>query len=151
MPFCSFLFVSYVWSCCTFRSVYLCALLSRFSHVQLCKPMDWSLPVSSVHGIFQARALEWVAVPSSKRSSQPIDWTHVSCVSCINRWFFATTSTWEAPVYLNLSQISFQFQFFHCISALFSSLETIHDLFSLNLAHISIYPFKFSIFLHWKK
>ena len=38
----------------------------------LCDPMDYS-PISSVHGIFQARILEWVAVPSSRGSSQPRD------------------------------------------------------------------------------
>ena len=36
------------------------------SHVQLCDPMDWSPPGSSVHGILQARTLEWVAMPSSR-------------------------------------------------------------------------------------
>ena len=35
----------------------------------LCNPMDSSLPGSSVHGIFQARILEWVAMPSSRVSS----------------------------------------------------------------------------------
>ena len=38
----------------------------------LCDPMDYS-PISSVHGIFQARILEWVAVPSSRGSSQHRD------------------------------------------------------------------------------
>ena len=37
-----------------------------FSHVQLCNPMDCGLPGSSVHGILQARILEWVAMSSSK-------------------------------------------------------------------------------------
>ena len=44
----------------------------------LCDPMDYSLPGSSVHGIFQARVLEWVAVSFSRRSSQPRDRTQVS-------------------------------------------------------------------------
>ena len=39
----------------------------------LCDPMDYSLPGSSVHGIFQARILEWVAISFSRRSSQPRD------------------------------------------------------------------------------
>ena len=43
----------------------------------LCKPMDSSPPGSSVHGILQARILEWVALPSSRRSSQPRFWTQV--------------------------------------------------------------------------
>ena len=39
----------------------------------LCDPMDCSLPGFSVHGIFQARILEWVAISFSRRSSQPRD------------------------------------------------------------------------------
>ena len=46
----------------------------------LCDPMDCGLPGSSVHG---ARILEWVAIPSSRESSRPRDWTHVSCGSCV--------------------------------------------------------------------
>ena len=42
-------------------------------------PMVCSLPGSSVHGILQVRKPEWVAMPSSRRSSPPRDWTHVSC------------------------------------------------------------------------
>ena len=48
-------------------NMYVC-MLSRFSHVQLCDPMDCSLPGSSVHGILQTRILEGVAMPSSKGS-----------------------------------------------------------------------------------
>ena len=44
----------------------------------LCNPMDCSLPGSSVHGIFQAIILEWIAISFSKGSSQPRDWTQVS-------------------------------------------------------------------------
>ena len=39
----------------------------------LCDPVDWSLPDSSVHGILQARILEWVAVPFSRGSFHPRD------------------------------------------------------------------------------
>ena len=44
----------------------------------LCDPMDCSLPGSSVHGISQARILEWVAMPASRGSSLPRDRTCVS-------------------------------------------------------------------------
>ena len=48
----------------------ICAyMLRRFSHVQLCKLMDCILPRSSVHGVLQARILEWVAMPFSRGSS----------------------------------------------------------------------------------
>ena len=51
----------------------------------LCDPMDYSPPVSSVHGILQARILEWVAMPSFRGSSQPRDQTCISYISCIDR------------------------------------------------------------------
>ena len=43
--------------------------------------MDCNLAGSSVHGISQGRVLEWVAIPFSRGSSQPRDWTQVSCIS----------------------------------------------------------------------
>ena len=46
-----------------------------------CDPMDCSLPVSSVHGILQARILEWVAISFSRGSSWPRDRTRVSCIA----------------------------------------------------------------------
>ena len=45
----------------------------------LCHPMDYSPPGFSVHGISQARILEWVAISFSRGSSQPGEWTQVSC------------------------------------------------------------------------
>ena len=51
----------------------------------LCNPIACSLLHSSVHGILQARTLEWVSMPSSRGSSQPRDRTCVSYVSCIGR------------------------------------------------------------------
>ena len=56
----------------------------------LCNPMDCSPPGFSVHGILQARILEWVAVPSSRETSQPRDRTHISCGSCTAGGFFTT-------------------------------------------------------------
>ena len=44
-------------------------------------PLMMTLPGSSVHGILRARILEWVAMPSFRRSSQPRDWTQVSCIA----------------------------------------------------------------------
>ena len=45
-----------------------------------CDPVDYSPPDSSIHGIFQARILEWVAMPSGRGCSQPRDQTWVSCI-----------------------------------------------------------------------
>ena len=51
----------------------------------LCDRIVCSLSVSSVHGIFQAGILEWVAISFSRGSFRPRDQTHISCVSCIGR------------------------------------------------------------------
>ena len=48
------------------------------SCLTLCDPMDCSLPSSSVHGIFQAIVLEWIAISFSRGSSRPKNWTRVS-------------------------------------------------------------------------
>ena len=55
------------------------------SCLTLCNSMDCSPPGCSVHGILQARILEWVATPSSRGSSQSGGRAQVSCVSCIGR------------------------------------------------------------------
>ena len=68
---------SFVTACIHAKSLQLCPTL--------CDPIDYSLLGSSVHGILQVRILEWVAMPSSKESSQPRDQTHVFYVSCIGR------------------------------------------------------------------
>ena len=47
----------------------------------LCGPTHCSPPGPSVHGILQARILEWVAMPSSRGASQPRDRTQVSCIA----------------------------------------------------------------------
>ena len=65
--------------------VYCCCFIGRHtsqthkSCLILCDSMDCSPPGSSVHGIFQARILEWVAISCSRGSSSPRDWTCVSC------------------------------------------------------------------------
>ena len=79
-------------------------LYSRFSCAQslqlyptLCNPTDWSPPGSSVHGILQARTPEWVAMPSSRESSQPRDWTRVPCISCNAGGFFTAEPPGKPP------------------------------------------------------
>ena len=61
------------------------------SYLTLCDPMECSPSGSSVHGILQARILEWVAMLSSRGSSQPRDQTRVSCVSSIDRQVLHST------------------------------------------------------------
>ena len=72
-----------VWRKIHFAAAAPAALLQ--SCPTLCVSTDCSPPGSSVHGILQARMLEWVAVPSSRGSSRPRERTHVSYVTCIGR------------------------------------------------------------------
>ena len=85
---------------CVCVCVCVCECVCMCTGTQLCltrcDPRDYSPSGSSVHGIFQARILEWVAIPF-RRSSQPRDWTHISYVSCIGRWILYQCTTWEAP------------------------------------------------------
>ena len=61
-----------------------CCLVTK-SCATLCNPVDCCLPGSSVHGILQARILEWVSIPFSRASSPPRDRI---CVSCTAGGFF---------------------------------------------------------------
>ena len=63
-----------------------------------CDPTDCSPPGSSVHGISQARILEWVAISSSRGSFRSRDQTLVFCVSRIGRQISYPRATWEAPL-----------------------------------------------------
>ena len=83
---------------CLFHSFWSCfhQLLSEWVKVtqscpSLCDPMDYT-----VHGILQARILEWVAFPFSRGSSQPRDWTQVSCIT---GRFFTSWATREVQEY----------------------------------------------------
>ena len=67
------------------------------SCLTLCDPLDCSPRGSSVHGILQARVLEWVAMASSRGSSQPRDRTCISWVSCTDGRVLTTSASpaWE--------------------------------------------------------
>ena len=89
--FCSFL-LNISQELCSVKDSILCAFeISSFSQVQLFATL-WSVahqaPLSK--GILQARILEWVAMPSSRGSSQPRDQTCVCCVSCVAGRFCTT-------------------------------------------------------------
>ena len=66
-------------------------------------PMDWSPPGSSVHGIFQAGILEWVAISFSR------DQTWISCVCCSGRWILYRCAAWKAQC---KSYCAFKFKFY---------------------------------------
>ena len=81
----------YIYVCvCNFCTIYNFLYESEVTQScpTLCDPMDCSLPGFSVHGIFQARVLEWVAISFSRRSSHPGDRTQVSHIvgRCFTLW-----------------------------------------------------------------
>ena len=66
------------------------------SCLTLCDPMDCSPPGFSIHGIFQALVLEWVAISFSRGSSQPRDWTQVSHIAGRGFTIWATRESVKA-------------------------------------------------------
>ena len=76
-------------SCAPAQSLQSCLIL--------CSPVDSSPLGFSVHGIFQARILEWVAMASSWGSSWPRNITHIFCISCIAGGFLTHWTTWDQP------------------------------------------------------
>ena len=71
----------------------VCVCFVAQSCLILCYSLDSSSTGSSVHGIFQARILEWVAMHSSRGSFWPRDRTCISCVSCIASELFTPWAT----------------------------------------------------------
>ena len=67
-------------------------------------PTDYSLPGSSVHGIFEAKLLEWVTISYSRESSQPKYQAHISCISCFGRWILHHYATWEAHIWMGIKE-----------------------------------------------
>ena len=123
-----------------------CAHWARvLSRVWLCDSMDCSPPGSYVHGIFQARILEWVAISFSGGSSWPRDWTHVFCSSWFGRQFFTHCATWEAhwdstyiPIYvvgkgwlwlIESETFCFQTAMFRVLTALWQTCSTFLQFF----------------------
>ena len=78
--------------------VFSCVYSVTQSCPTLCDPLDCSPPGSSVHEVFQSRVLDWVAISSSKGSSQPRDQTKIFCTPLIAGRFFTTELSWK-PLY----------------------------------------------------
>ena len=75
-----------------------CHVLVSQLCLMLCDPLDCRTPDSSVHGIFQTRIQEWVAISSSMGSSQLENQTHISCVPCIAGRLFTHWAIGEAQM-----------------------------------------------------
>ena len=113
---------TYIYIC-----IYICAVHTKSLQLcpTLCDPLDYSLPGSSVHGILQARVLEWVSVPS-RGSSQSRDRTCIFCSSYIAGRFLTAEPLGKPHVYtfspMNLNN-------FHLCSSLQSVGAQFHTLF----------------------
>ena len=116
-----------------FSSLPVCVCVCVYSVVQscptLCDPMD--RPGFSIHGIFQARILEWVAISSCMGSSWPREQTCVSCVSCVGRWILYHCTTWLALFSSGCIQIVSNFLFIillhkYFLASAFISATKIH-------------------------
>ena len=75
----------------------------------LCSPMDCSSPGSSVHGIFQARVLEWIAIPFSRVSSWPRDRIQVSHIA---GRFFTVWPPKKPKLHIYLTLVIYSCKFF---------------------------------------
>ena len=69
----------------------------------LCNPIVCRPPGSLVHGFLQSRILKWVSIPSSRGSSQPNVWTHISCSPYIAGIFF-TPELHQVPPSMGFSR-----------------------------------------------
>ena len=78
---------------CGYIYIYVKVKVLIAQWVSLCDSKDCRLPDSSIHGILQARIVEWVAIPFSKGSSRPRNLTQVSCIA---GRFFTVWATREA-------------------------------------------------------
>ena len=87
-----------VCSLCVMCAQLHACVLSCVCAQTLCSPLDCSLPGSSVHGMFQAKILELVAISSSRGSSWSRDRTCISYISCIGRQILYHWTIWEAEI-----------------------------------------------------
>ena len=102
----------------------------------LCDPMDCSLPGTSVHGILQARTLEWAAVPSSRGSSRPRDPT---CVSYTQAGSSPLAAPGKPSVLTHvLLRLSSPHSVFHCGQMVSQPLICSHCFQPSFISHISM-------------
>ena len=111
-------------------------------YLTLCRPMDCNPSGSSVHGILQARILEWVAICFSRGSSWPRDWTWVSCIT---GRFFTNWTTREAlymfiNILINIWYLDFSFWLttFHVTGSRFAYLSSTNFFKKLDLILIDV-------------
>ena len=117
--------------------IFVCDLyLVAQSCPTLCHLMDYSPPGSSVHGIIQASILEWVAMPSSKGSSQPKDPTQVSHIA---GEFFTVWATREVHIYVYMYVNVYMYKVISVTVWLYVvQISSMPDIVSINLCQIPL-------------
>ena len=138
--------------------------MKYLSHVLLCHPRDCSLPGSSVHGIFQARVLDWVAISFSRGSSQSFaclfQFSSVQLLSHVQLFATPWTVALQASLSITNSQsllkeVGFLLMEVMSIASVMPSNHLIlcHPLFLLPLIFPSIRIFSSESVLHirWSK
>ena len=115
----------------------------------LCDPTDCSPPGSSVHGVLQARTLEWAAIPFSRGSSRPRDWTWVSWTAS------GACAVWvarEAPLISNKAENPFTHSIDLCISFIWKLPVLVLGLNFFWVLHLFlwlVHAVNFSTTRHW--
>ena len=101
-----------LWYIANWFSVYICVCVCMCvqSCLTLCDSVDCYLPGSSVHGISQARTLEWIAVSYSRGLSRPRDQSHISCLA--GRFFTPEPLGKAIYTYVYIYVYIFFFRFF---------------------------------------
>ena len=110
-------------------TVHSSVVLVAQSCLTLWVPLDCSPPGSSVHGILLARILGWIAMPSSKISSWPRDWTWVSCIA---GRLFTVWATREAVVAQMVNPILYY-------TILYFKYSTYYTILYFSIVHTILY------------
>ena len=118
------------------------------SCLTLCDPMDCSLPGSSLHGILQARVLEWIAISFSRGSPQPRDRTHVSRIAGRRFNFWDTRKALVFPILL-FSSISLHWSLKICLFVLISTCYSLEFWIPMDLSFLFSFAFRFSSFVNY--
>ena len=122
-------------------------LVAQFC-LTLCDPMDCSPPGSSLHGILQARILEWVAISFYRGSSQPRDST---CVSCIAGRFFTIWVTGETLIHNMKLHIKYNLMHYLCMKVKVAQSHptlrdppdcTVHGILQARILEWVAFPFR---------
>ena len=120
----------------------ICVCLVTQSCLTLCDPLDCSPPGSSVHGIFQAKMLEWVAISCSRGSCWPRGWTRIYCVSDTGRQIL--DHLWHLGNPYIFYTLSFKLNLLE--TSIFCHNMPLWIYFRLCL---SLFPHSFFLFLQW--